>query len=145
MELRRAILLFAVVLGVAAIVSSIARPPERGGDSDKGAKPAQQQSASATKQGNRTPQPVTVEFRAGAKPQTREIEVDQPATVLVDVETPGQIDIPSLGLTDAAEPLTPAMFELLVTAKGKHSIMAQPATSDALPSKIGTLKVVPAS
>ena len=87
---------------------------------------------------------MTVEFRAGAKPQTHTIEVGQPATVLVDVQTPGQIDIPSLGLTDTAEPLTPAMFEVLVTAKGEHSIMAQPATSDALPSKIGTLKAVPA-
>lgn len=135
------------MLGVAAIVSSIARPPERGGDdSDDRVAPAkQQQSASATKQGNRTPQPVTVEFSAGAKPQTRAIEVGQPATVLVDVQTPGQIDIPSLGLTDAAEPLTPALFEVLVTAKGKHAIMVQPATSDALPSKLGTLKVVPAS
>lgn len=134
------------MLGVAAIVSSIARPPERGNDdAADNAAPAKPQSASETKPGNKTPQPVTVEFRAGAKPQTRAIEVDQPATVLVDVETPGQIAIPSLGLTDAAEPLTPAMFELLVTAKGKHSIMAQPATSDALPSKIGTLKVVPAS
>lgn len=134
------------MLGVAAIVSSIARPPERGGD-DAGdsSPPAKQQTASPTKQGSRTPQPVTVEFRAGAKPQTRKIEVGQPATVLVDVQTPGQIDIPSLGLTDAAEPLTPALFEVLVTAKGKHAIMAQPATSDALPSTIGTLKVVPAS
>ncbi len=85
-ELRRAILLFAVVLGVAAIVSSIARPPERGGDdsADSAAPAKQQETASATKQGNRTPQPVTVEFSAGAKPQTREIEVGQPATVLVD-------------------------------------------------------------
>jgi len=132
---------------VAAIVSSIARPPERGGDNEAsdGNPPAKQQAASDSKPAAKTPQPTTVEFRSGAKPQTRELEVGQPATVLVDVETPGQIDIPSLGLTDAAEPLTPAMFEVLVTAKGKHAIMAQPATSDALPSKIGTLKVVPAS
>ena len=147
MELRRAILLFAVVLGVAAIVSSIARPPERGGDdaASDGAPATKQPKPSSSSSGSRTPQPKTIEFRSGAKPQTRKLEVGQPATVLVDVETPGQIDIPTLGLTDAAEPLTPAMFEVLATAKGNHAIMAQPATSDALPSKIGTLKVVPAS
>jgi hypothetical protein len=140
-EIRRAILLFAVVLGVAAIVSSIARPPERGGDDSS--PPAEQ--ADAAKPGQPTPQPKTLEFGSGAKPPTRTVEVGQPATVLVDVETPGQVEIPSLGLTDTAEPLTPALFEVLVTAKGKHAILAQPAGSDSPPAKVGTLKVVPAS
>lgn len=63
--------------------------------------------------------------------------------MLVDVETPGQVDIPSLGLTDTGEPLTPAMFEILETKPGNHPIMVQPAASETLPSKIGTLKVVP--
>jgi hypothetical protein len=145
-ELRRAILLFAIVLGVAAIVSSIARPPERGGDNaDDGAAKSAKQAPSATKPDGKTPQPTTIEFRTGAKPQTRKLEVGQPATVLVDVETPGQIDIPSLGLTEPAEPLTPAMFEVLATSKGSHPIMAQPAASETLPTKVGTLKVVPAS
>jgi hypothetical protein len=150
-EIRRAILLFAVVLGVAAIVSSIARPPERGGGGDSGGAgsttPAKDgaPSASATGPGNRTPQPTTIEFRPAAEPQTRKLEVGQPATVLVGVETPGQVDIPTLGLTDAGEPLTPALFEVLVGQPGSHAIMVQPAGSETLPSKAGTLKVVPAS
>lgn len=135
---------------MAAIVSSIARPPERGGDNaDDGAASTAPKTAkktpSATKPGGKTPQPTTIEFRTGAKPQTRKLELGQPATILVDVETPGQIDIPSLGLTEPAEPLTPAMFEVLVTSKGSHPIMAQPAASETLPTKVGTLKVVPAS
>jgi hypothetical protein len=136
---------------VAAIVSSIARPPERGGDSaseSSGGKPAGTETApnaSATQPGTRTPQPKTVQFRSGAKPPTRTLEVGQPATVLIDVETASQVAIPSLGLTDTAEPLTPAMFEVLVTAKGRHAIVAQPAGSDSPPAKVGVLKVVPAS
>lgn len=135
---------------MAAIVSSIARPPERGGDSasDKAADSDRQPTETtpaAGKPPRKSPQPTTIEFRSGAKPQTRKLELGQPATVLVDVETPGQIDIPSLGLTEPAEPLTPAMFEVLVTRKGSHAIMVQPAASETLPTKIGTLKVVPAS
>jgi hypothetical protein len=138
-------LLFAVVLAVAAIVSSIANPPERGGDDAAPATDAERTTPSptATAPGGSTPQPKTIDFPAAAKPQTRTLEVGQPATLLVDVETPGQVDIPTLGLTDAAEPLTPALFEVLVTAEGKHPIVVQPAGSETLPSKVGTLEVVP--
>ncbi len=132
------------MLGLAAIASTIARPPERGGDTttDTAASaPAKSEPSAASPA--RTPQPTTIEFRTGAKPQTHELEQGQPATVLVDVETPGQVDIPSLGLTDTGEPLTPAMFEILETRPGSHAIMVQPAASEALASKVGTLKVVP--
>ena len=131
---------------MAAIASTIARPPERGGGdttAETGATaPPTTEKASAPSA--RTPQPTTIEFRNAAKPQTHELELGRPATVLVDVETPGQVDIPSLGLTDTGEPLTPAMFEILETTPGSHPIMVQPAASETLPSKIGTLKIVPA-
>lgn len=141
MELRRALLLFAIVLGVAAIASSLARPR----DEERPATDATTTVAapSATEPAAKSPQPTTIQFGTAAKPQTRRLEIGQPATVLVDVETPSQVDIPSLGLTDTAEPLTPALFEVLATAAGSHPIMLQPAASEALPSKVGTLKVVP--
>lgn len=148
MELRRALLLFAIVLGLAAIASTIARPPDRGGDADTdttASTPPAKSAPSATSPAAKTPQPTTIEFRSGAKPETHKLEQGQPATVLVDVETPGQVDIPSLGLTDAGEPLTPAMFEILETKPGNHPIMVQPAASETLPTKAGTLKIVPAS
>jgi hypothetical protein len=133
---------------LAAIVSTIARPPDRGDDATTdttaSAPPAETKS-SATSPPVKTPQPTTIEFRSRAKPETHKLEQGQPATVLVDVETPGQVDIPSLGLTDTGEPLTPAMFEILETKPGSHAIMVQPAASEALPSKVGTLKIVPAS
>jgi hypothetical protein len=131
---------------LAAIASTIARPPDRG-DDDTATETAASAPASAEKASSpkgKTPQPTTIEFRNAAKPQTHELEQGQPATVLVDVETPGQVDIPSLGLTDTGEPLTPAMFEILETKAGSHPIMVQPAASETLPSKVGTLKIVPA-
>lgn len=132
---------------MAAIASTIARPPDRGGDANTdttASAPPAKSTPSATSPVTKTPQPTTIEFRSGAKPETHKLEQGQPATVLVDVETPGQVDIPSLGLTDTGEPLTPAMFEILETKPGNHPITVQPAASETLPSKIGTLKVVPA-
>lgn len=130
---------------MAAIASTIARPPSRGGDATTDTTTAAPPSTEKASSPNaKTPQPTTIEFRSGAKPQTHELEQGQAATVLVDVETPGQVEIPSLGLTDTGEPLTPAMFEILETKPGNHPIMVQPAASETLPSKIGTLKIVPA-
>ena len=128
---------------MAAIASAIARTPDR--DGDHAAESSATTTGPATPASEPTPespQPTTIEFRPAAKPQTREVEAGRPVTVLVDVETPGQIDIPSLGLTKPAEPLTPAVFELLVDEPGSHPITVQPAAPETLPSKAGTLEVV---
>ena len=128
---------------MAAIASTIARTPDRDGNrAAESSATTTGPSASAAEPTPDSPQPTTIEFRPAAKPQTREFEVGQPATVLVDVETPGQVDIPSLGLTQPAEPLTPAVFELLVDEAGSHPITVQPAAPETLPSKVGTLEVV---
>ena len=123
---------------MAAIASSIARPPDR--DDERSATTTGPTAIAAPASGS--PPPTTIEFHPAARPQTRRLAVGQPATVLVDVETPGEVDIPSLGLTEPAEPLTPALFELLVTDTGSHPIVVQPAASETLPSKVGTLEVV---
>lgn len=124
---------------MAAIASALLRPPE----DDEPASTAPAPSATARPAAD-TPEPVTLEFPAGARPRTRELEVDRAATVLVDVETPSEVDIPSLGLTEPAEPLTPALFEVLADAPGSHPIFVQPAGSEGPPSKAGTLKAIPA-
>jgi hypothetical protein len=130
-------------LGVAAIASTIARTPDRDGDrAAESSATTTGPSAPAAEPTPDPPQPTTIELRPAAKPQTRRLRVGQPATVLVDVETPGQVDIPSLGLTQPAEPLTPAVFELLIVEAGRHAITVQPAAPETLPSKVGTLEVV---
>lgn len=148
MELRRALLLFAIVLGVAAIASSIARPPDGDDDqaaTDRGGGAGTRTGPAAAEPVPESPQPTTIEFEPAAKPQTRELEVGQPATVRVEVETPGEVSIPSLGLTEPAEPLTPAVFDVRVTDPGSHEITVQPAGPETLSSEAGTLRVVPAS
>jgi hypothetical protein len=154
MDLRRALLLFAIVLGLAAIASSIARPPEREADaparkdgaaSQPGSDGAPAPSSAAPQPGTGSAEPVTLELRAGARPQIRKLEQGRPATLLVEVETPSQVDIPSLGLTQAAERLTPARFDVLIGEPGNHRILLHPAASGGISSRIGTLKVVPAA
>lgn len=131
---------------MAAIASAIARTPDRDGDrAAESSATTTGPSAPAAEPTPKSPEPTTIEFRPAAEPQTRELEIGQPATVLVDVETPGQVDIPSLGLTQPAEPLTPAVFELLVDEPGSHAITIQPAAPETLPSKVGTLEVVSGS
>lgn len=133
---------------MAAIASSIARPPDGDDDrtaGDRGDTGAGGGRTTVVEPAPDTPEPTTIEFEEAARPQTRELEADRPATVVVEVDTPGQVGIPSLGLTAPAEPLTPAMFELLVDDAGSHAITVRPAGSEARPSRVGTLRVVPAS
>lgn len=141
------------MLGLAAIASSIARPPEsedrRADPADSGQEaaptgktgPARDASA-APRLGTPSVEPATIRFRAGAKRQARKLERGRPATLVVAVETPSQVDIPSLGLTQPAEPLTPARFDVLAGETGSHRIVLRPAASDGISSTVGTLEVV---
>jgi hypothetical protein len=152
-ELRRALLLFAIVLGLAAIASSIAQPPER--DNGESARPEQADSSSggtADTTPSVSPQPdrpaaslTTIRFPAAAKPPTRKLEQDRPAMLLVEVAGAGQVDIPRLGLTQAAEPLTPARFDVLISDPGTYPIVVDPAGAGAPPRRGAVLRVVPAS
>jgi hypothetical protein len=152
-ELRRALLLFAIVLGLAAIASSIARPPER--ESADVTDPPTTDSRTPAMRGDATtpsatPIPgtpsagaTTIRFRTGGRRQLRRLEQGRPATVLVAIDTSGQVEIPSLGLTQPAEPLTPAHFDILVTAPGVHEIVLHPASAGAPSATVGTLRIVP--
>ncbi len=56
------------------------------------------------------------------------------------VDEPGQVSIPLLGLTAPAEPLTPARFDVLVTAAGAYPVVFTPAQGDE-EREVGTLTV----
>lgn len=136
------------MLGLAAIASSITRPSDDGGDTtttdsatetrgDSGAQPA-----AGPAPGTPPLDPATIRFPSGAKREVQELEQGRPATVVVTVKVPAQVEIPSLGLTQPAEPVTPARFDLLVSEAGSHRIVLRPADADSDVSQIGTLKVV---
>lgn len=138
------------MLGLAAIASSITRPSERDGDG-AGADGTTAttggsgtRAAAAPKAGTPPVDPTTIRFSGGERRQSRKLERGRPATVLVAVEAPGQVEIPTLGLTQPAEPVTPARFDLLVPDAGSHRIVLRPADSESRETPIGTLKIVSA-
>ena len=142
MHVRRALLLFAVVLGLAALAASVSRQPE------ETRPPAEQpaagtETAPAASPGVATPTPsstpVEVVFEA-ERDQTHRVEAGQSATVLVRPDQPGLVEIPDLGVTAPAEPLTPARFDLLVSDAGRYEIAFTPAAGGTS-SAAGTLVV----
>jgi hypothetical protein len=123
---------------VAALVASIARPPEEDGDlSPSAQRPGSVADGTATRQGGT----VTIALRAGGRRETRRLAVNRPATVVVSVEEPGQVAIPSLGVVESAEPFTPAHFDVLVPEPGRHRVELDPADPSVAESVVGTLDV----
>lgn len=139
MQLRRALLLFAIVLGLAAVAASIAPPPDDGRD---GQPPRSTLEPSPPPRRQSPPAPGAVSFDTGAEsPSRRRIAAGEPATVTVEVDAPGQIEIAGLGLLGFAEPGTAAVFDVLVPEAGRYEITY--AALDARPRRIGVLEVVP--
>ena len=139
MELRRALLLFAIVLGLAAIATSLSRPAER---RDKAPEPPVSQPVASPGRGSATPLEIT--FKPSARPPTKRVEAGRPATVIVEVDEPGQLEIEDLGLSATADPLTPARFEVLTSDEESHLVRFRPAGA-AEPRTIGTLEIGPAT
>jgi hypothetical protein len=143
-HLRRALLLFAIVLGLAAIAASVSRPRN---DSDR----SDQFGAAPPSPGlNRTPTvspppdrslPAAELTFVAADPHPQRIQAGQAATVLVEVEEAGQVEIADLGVSAVAEPLTPGRFEVLTRATGRHPITFTPAGGTGERRRAGTLVV----
>lgn len=140
MHLRRALLLLAIVLGLAAIAAAVSQPVE-----DEPAPTTTPRSDTRTSptlaDGSAGLPTAEIAFDAG-EPRARRLEVGRAATVSVEVETPGMVAIPGLGVSAAAEPLTPARFDVLTDAAGRYEVEFAPADGDEA-RKAGTLVVEP--
>ncbi len=134
-QLRRALLLFAVVLGLAAIATSFSRPAKRDGGA-----PDRSQAQSGTPGANAA-KPAQISFSTTAKPRTQLLTADSAATVTVEVARPGQVELAGLGQTAGAEPLTPALFEVLESQPGRYKVRFTPAT-DTEARTLGVLQIV---
>jgi hypothetical protein len=132
MHLRRAALLMALVLGVAALVEALAPAPR---DRGRGAGP-----------------PAAPQPRAGAPARTLQVRYPSPrrvprfrvpagAHVVVEVDTSvaGEASVPGLGLVQTAEPDTPARFDVLLSQVGAFGISFDPAAGGA--ATVGRLVV----
>ncbi len=142
MELRRALLLFAIVLGLAAIATSVSRPPDRD-DSKRDANPAPAAPSNPTAETGPVPGgSVEVTFAPAQKPPTERVAAGRAATVVVEVDEPGDVELAGLGLTATAEPLTPARFEVLSAREGRHPVRITPSAGGAAQT-LGTLEIGP--
>jgi hypothetical protein len=143
-HIRRALLLFAIVLGLAAIVASVSRSPEDSGDGEPPPvvpSESEEQPSPSVSSGDAAPVSGVRELVFEAdRDQTRRLDAGQPATVLVEVEEPGLVEISELGLTAPAEPLTPARFEILTSNPARIDITFTAAEDD-FPGPAGTLVV----
>jgi hypothetical protein len=119
---RRALLLFAIVLGMAALAASLSRPPEEQRATPEKREPRPPTAAPAPA----GQAPAQVLFDAAEK-ETRRLAAGRAATLEVAVEEPGSVEIPDLGLSAAAEELTPARFEVLPARPGEYEIRFTPA------------------
>ena len=137
MELRRALLLFAIVLGVAAIVALVSAPERAPRDDGSGLPDVEEPSAGP---GGQAP---AVSFSA-AEPKVRRLEAGRPATVAVEVPAPGQVELEGLSLSAPADPLTPARFEVLERRPGRYAVRFTPAEGGEA-RRAGTLRIVPSS
>jgi hypothetical protein len=132
-HLRRALLLFAIVLGLAAIAASVSRTPEDSSErADRPPPPATQTDQTPSiSPGAAGPSGPAIELSFDAeREQTRRLDSGRAATLLVEVDEPGLVEIPDLGLSSPAEPLTPARFEVLVSDPGRFEIVFTPAAAD---------------
>jgi hypothetical protein len=132
-HLRRALLLFAIVLGVAALAAGLSSPSERSdrAPADEGRPAVTVPAVSGA--------PAEVHFDA-TEPRRRAVFAGQAAEVYVEVDRPGQVEIPDLGLSAVAEPVTPARFDLLQQQPGRYPIRFVPA-GDEPSERAGTLVV----
>ncbi len=127
MHLRRALLLFAIVLGLAAVAASVSRP--RDTNPPPTTKPEQTQTVERSEaQGEAGPGSVDVTFVVDHA-RAHRIGAGQAATVVVEVPEAGQVSIDGLGMTATAEPNTPASLDVLTSATGRYPVTFTPAGS----------------
>jgi hypothetical protein len=137
MHLRRALLLFAIVLGMAALVASLSRPIEsRDGQSTAPlrAEPRTSPGPPTAKPGPTRGEgtggrPQTVSFDAAAD-ESRKLEAGTAATVMVSVSEAGSVAIPDMGLTAAADQFTPASFDVFAARPGRYRLVFTPAAGE---------------
>lgn len=138
MELRRALLLFAVVLGLAAIVASASRPPSGDGSSTV---PSDATTPAARPSAGPGP-PQEIAFEADLRSETKTVGTGVAATVTVTSYDPGLVEIEKLGLTAPTEPGGPARFDLLTESPQTYDVTFTPVETGR-PRKIGVIEVEP--
>jgi hypothetical protein len=116
-HLRRALLLFALVLALTAVAASLAptRPEEDSpalGPASPVAPPGAGEQAALT---------FSAPAPEGRRPERR-VKAGAHLIVTVDVAGPGQAAIPRLGRTDSATVDAPGRFDLIAPPRGRYPV-----------------------
>lgn len=131
-HLRRALLLFALVLGLTALAASIAPSSRKSvpAVTTPAAGPATRPVVDAA-----LLFPVPVRRARGAP--SRRVAPGAHVTVTVVAREPGQAEIPRLGLTEPVTPNAPAEFDLVAGDAGRYDVIFMP--TDGRAARVGTL------
>jgi hypothetical protein len=120
-QIRRVLLLFALVLGLSAVVASIAPPPETRDEASEEPPAATTPTATPIARA----EPVVVSFSAGEErrlPPTRRIRLGSSFVLEVSVPEPGDVVVDGLGLRQSADRLTSARFAVLAEPPGRYAV-----------------------
>jgi hypothetical protein len=137
-HLRRAILLFALVLGLTALAAAVSpsRQVTGGGGSTIG--PAQPMPASEA-----LPRQIVLDTRrARGRPRLLYARPNEHVVVSVLAARGGLATIPRLGRTATVSAAAPARFDLLLPASGRYDVMFE-ASDSSEPRRVGTLVTRP--
>jgi hypothetical protein len=129
-HVRRALLLFALVLGLTALATAIAPPPPAGDDPPATAQPA------------RAPVPPETQIDLPAPPPRgtaleRRVKPGEHVVLQVSSAEGGEATVPKLGLTATVSGGAPARFDFLVPGAGRYDVLFSPALE--APQRVGTL------
>ena len=131
MPRRRAMLAVALGFALLALVASLASRPREESAEEPPQRPVPREAAGGGTE--------MVAFDA-ARARTRSVEAGSRVVLSVEVPEPGQVVVPSFGLTAAAQAGTPASFDVLADDPGRHEVLFQPVEGEERPA--GTLVVV---
>jgi hypothetical protein len=140
-HLRRALLLFAIVLGLAAVAASLSRS-DRGRSGTVPAGPSAPEDSGARTDTTPAPDPgsARVQFVEGGPREVRTVRVGRAVTAIVVVKRPGQVELRGLDLTRNAEPGAPASFDVFQAQPGSFPVLLHPAAGGRAET-LGTLRV----
>ena len=117
MHLRRALLLFAIVLGLTAVAATIAPPGREAERDERAASPP-------------APPQRLKEFRfrypPAESPPAFPLAVGRHVILRVDSDRPGEVELVGLGLVQSVDRRDPAVFDLLLERPGRFDAVLTP-------------------
>jgi len=124
------LLLFALVLGLSAVVASLAPPPEQSSDEERGTDTTVATSPTPTGPAMRR-MPLRIAARGQkAPPVTRRVRQGSAFALEVTVREAGDVVLEGLGFRQSADPRTPAQFYVLASPPGRYDVVFAPVVGD---------------